>query len=225
MTFDEAAVMEAQRLERELARVRKVYEREKPFPEKNLHCVKNGVHTKCFESYYCKGKRVRKYIPSKQADYVRKLALGTYLRLYIPDLENRLALLRRFIRKSQITGHRAERLLRDNTRFPKSEDLIAHELYMNGIPFHYEEDLFLGERVFSPDFTILHPMTGQTVIWEHFGMMSDPDYARKAYQKLETYRTCNYVPGVNMIATFESASHPLSVSAVSAQIHSFFAVG
>ena len=38
-----------------------------------------------------------------------------------------------------------------------------------------------------PDFTFLSPKTGEEIYWEHDGRMDDPEYARKAIKKIETY--------------------------------------
>ena len=55
----------------------------------------------------------------------------------------------------------------------KSESMIALQLYTEKIPFRYECALQLGETTLYPDFTILHPKTGEIFYWEHFGMMDE----------------------------------------------------
>lgn len=67
----------------------------------------------------------------------------------------------------------------------KAEAMIVQILYSNQIPFRYECALYLGNTVFYPDFTIRHPITGETYYWEHFGKMDDESYVRKTYSKLQ----------------------------------------
>lgn len=112
---------------------------------------------------------------------------------------------------SSCTGH----MLRS-----KSESLIDIALYMYQIPFRYECALQLGLLIFYPDFTIRHPHTGQIIIWEHFGMMDDPVYAKNAYDKLQIYAQNGYIPSVNMIITFETKDHPLSFEKIQETIQS-----
>ena len=58
----------------------------------------------------------------------------------------------------------------------KSEALIAMNLYIEKIAYRYECELKLGNVILYPDFTILHPMTGEEIYWEHFGMMDTQEY-------------------------------------------------
>ncbi|MFI7492694.1 AAA family ATPase [Micromonospora echinaurantiaca] len=71
----------------------------------------------------------------------------------------------------------------------KSEVLIANLLDELGLSYDYESP-FTGDdgRTVRPDFTILTDL-GETVIWEHLGMLSDPRYASKWVQKKAWYAT------------------------------------
>ena len=86
----------------------------------------------------------------------------------------------------------------------KSEQIIDMVLYKNKIPFRYECALRFGETVFYPDFTIRHPKTGQLFYWEHFGLMDDADYSKKAYSKLQTYTSHGLIPTIQLITTYET---------------------
>lgn len=90
----------------------------------------------------------------------------------------------------------------------KSEMLIAHLLYSNNIPYRYECQLKLNFMEYYPDFTIRHPETGELVIWEHFGLMDDPAYVRAAGRKIKDYIEAGFIPGKNLIMTFESEKYP-----------------
>lgn len=91
----------------------------------------------------------------------------------------------------------------------KSESLIVSTFYANHIPFRYECALCFGEITIFPDFTIMHPYTRKLYYWEHFGMMDDSDYIRKAYKKLQLYTENGIIPSVNLIMTFETLENPL----------------
>lgn len=104
----------------------------------------------------------------------------------------------------------------------KSEALIVRYLYENHIPFRYECVLHLGEAVYYPDFTIMHPLTGEIFYWEHFGRMDDKDYARKAFDKMENYNSYGIIPSINLITTFEDSKHPLDYKTIQNIIENYF---
>ena len=104
----------------------------------------------------------------------------------------------------------------------KSEQIIDMVLYKNKIPFRYECALRFGETVFYPDFTIRHPKTGQLFYWEHFGLMDDADYSKKAYSKLQTYTSHGLIPTIQLITTYETKEHPLSIEAVEEIVNYYF---
>jgi hypothetical protein len=104
----------------------------------------------------------------------------------------------------------------------KSEVMIDSSLFLNKIPFRYECLLQLDGVYTFPDFTILHPQKDKIYYWEHFGMMDDPLYAKKAYEKLELYASNGIFPFDNLIATFETKDAPLSMDLVEKIIHYYF---
>ena len=104
----------------------------------------------------------------------------------------------------------------------KSEEMIDMVLYKNKIPFRYECALRFGETLFYPDFTIRHPKTGQTYYWEHFGLMDDSDYSKKAYSKLQTYTSYGIIPTVQLITTYETKEYPLSIETVEEIVKRYF---
>jgi len=93
----------------------------------------------------------------------------------------------------------------------KSEALIAFALDLAHIPFHYEEILELESKKITPDFTILHPATGERIYWEHFGMMDDSEYATETFKKLIAYGQNGFMPGKNLLFTMENNAEPLSI--------------
>jgi hypothetical protein len=72
----------------------------------------------------------------------------------------------------------------------KSEVIIADALHAAGVQFSYETP-FTGHdgTIRLPDFTIEDADTGEAYIWEHLGMLSNPDYARAWERKRAWYAT------------------------------------
>lgn len=93
----------------------------------------------------------------------------------------------------------------------KSEILIADTLKLNKIPYRYEAPVHLsGIGIIHPDFTCLNPRTHQEFLWEHFGLMDNPDYSASAITKILHYQHDEYFPGKKIIFTYESKNVPLT---------------
>lgn len=108
----------------------------------------------------------------------------------------------------------------DNLKFPspsghilrsKSECLIDMELFHRKIPFRYECKAIIGGIVLFPDFTIYKERTGEYKYWEHYGMMDDPRYRKKALEKEDLYYSNGLLPGRELIFTFETADKPINM--------------
>ncbi len=84
----------------------------------------------------------------------------------------------------------------------KSEQAIANRLDASGIAYRVEPPLQLGHKTIYPDFVILL-FTGENVIWEHFGLMTDLEYNQNAQAKIELYRKHGFVQHKNLICTYE----------------------
>lgn len=106
----------------------------------------------------------------------------------------------------------------------KSESLIAIALAEKGIPFRYECELELSSLGLKryPDFTLKHPLTGEIIYYEHFGMIDNPQYYTDFCQKIREYSTEGIILGKNLICTFETTDNPLSYSSVVHVLDSFF---
>lgn len=104
----------------------------------------------------------------------------------------------------------------------KSELMIDKHLYEAQLPFRYEAVLEIGNHTFYPDFTIRHPDTGETIYWEHFGMMDDPKYLAKFSNKIGLYASQGIILSKNLIATVETKDSPLSIFTVDKLIDSYF---
>lgn len=94
----------------------------------------------------------------------------------------------------------------------KTEALLAEMFSARKIPYVYEPKLVLPDgTVFIPDFILLNVRTRMTYVEEHFGMMSNPEYAEKAINKISLYEKNGYYPGINLLLTFETERQPLNI--------------
>ncbi len=104
----------------------------------------------------------------------------------------------------------------------KSEVIIANSLFQNKIPYRYECELNLGDVTLYPDFTICHPQTLEIYYWEHFGMMDKRQYRQSAASKLVLYGDFGIYPSINLITTYETATHPIDSEKIEQLIHEYF---
>lgn len=99
----------------------------------------------------------------------------------------------------------------------KSEVIIADRLYEEGILFHYEEQLLFTDHDCYPDFTI--PVTCyEQYAWEHFGAMDNTYYYNRTRGKILDFLDHQRLPGINMITTYETKKHPLTIDHVNQKI-------
>lgn len=102
----------------------------------------------------------------------------------------------------------------------KSEVIIADTLSRMGIPYRYEFPLKIkmprgkGTTNFFPDFTCLKLRTREEYLWEHFGMLDDPEYASIAMGKLDVYEKNGIFLGKRLIVSRETAENPLNVKRI-----------
>lgn len=104
----------------------------------------------------------------------------------------------------------------------KSEYLIDTSLFLAGVPFRYECAIRLQGTVLYPDFMLRHPADGSLYLWEHFGLMDDPQYASNAVSKLNLYVSAGFIPEINLILTSETREHPLNTELVELLIRHYF---
>lgn len=104
----------------------------------------------------------------------------------------------------------------------KTERDILHALMDHNLPFKYEQVTATDIGNLEPDFTILHPTTGEEFIWEHNGNMDDPVYARKVLRRSGAYYRLGFHPGKNFIMTFEEKNAGLDTEWIEAIIHQYF---
>lgn len=125
-------------------------------------------------------------------------------------------------KNNMYTEHLIHKTYSGNLVRSKSEALIDMFLYKNRIPFRYECQLQLGDIYIYPDFTIRHPKTGEVFYWEHFGMMDEQEYCRRACSKIQKYSMNGIIPTINLITTYETKEHPLSAEEVERLVKQYF---
>lgn len=104
----------------------------------------------------------------------------------------------------------------------KSELIIANSFHSYVVPYKYECPLWLeGYGTARPDFTALNVRLRKVVYWEHLGMMDDPDYANNAVRKISAYIENGYLPGRDLILTFETQNVPLNTLVIGELIKAY----
>lgn len=103
----------------------------------------------------------------------------------------------------------------------KSELLIATMLESYNIPYKYEAQLHLSNRIIYPDFTIWDKNREQLVYWEHFGMMWDQKYNEKNKVKIYDYLESGYRLGDNFIATYDDETGSIDMGLLHKIINTF----
>lgn len=99
----------------------------------------------------------------------------------------------------------------------KSELLIAESLYEYSLPFRYEQILYIQDKAFAPDFTILKA-DGTLVYWEHFGLTNTKEYLEHQMYKLRMYASKDIVPWKNLIITYDDPSGNVDLRIIRAEI-------
>ena len=104
----------------------------------------------------------------------------------------------------------------------KSEKIIADKLAREGIPYVYEPRLELQDVItVYPDFVLLNVSKRKTIYWEHFGLISDEEYAIKTLKKISLYEKSGIPVGDELLFSMESPSMPLDVSMIEEKIKEY----
>ena len=142
-------------------------------------------------------------VPIKETDeqYVKKWAQVSYVgKSFAEDM-------------TELITDRGERVR------SKSELILSNLINGYSIPYKYECPLRLeGLGTVYPDFTVLNVRLRKEIIWEHFGMMDDPEYAEKAISKLMYYNLNGYYQGDRLIITAETKTCPINLRQVKEMI-------
>lgn len=82
----------------------------------------------------------------------------------------------------------------------KSEVIIANMLNEHKVEFEYEKLINENGHRYIPDFTF-EDASGDTIIWEHLGMLDNPAYKDSWKRKLEFYNSIGFIEGNNLFTT------------------------
>lgn len=94
----------------------------------------------------------------------------------------------------------------------KAEYIIANLLNDMGLSYRYECELVINGRTVYPDFTIMHPLTGELYYLEYFGMMDNEKYLPSALKKISFYQQTDFPE--NFIYIFESNLAPMNIQSI-----------
>lgn len=97
----------------------------------------------------------------------------------------------------------------------KSEVIIANMLYERGIDFEYERMIEDNGRRCIPDFTF-EDASGDTILWEHLGMLDNPAYRESWEKKRDFYKSIGYIEGVNLFTTVDHENGSIDSTEIAA---------
>ncbi|MBR2523849.1 MAG: hypothetical protein IKE53_05350 [Clostridiales bacterium] len=102
----------------------------------------------------------------------------------------------------------------------KSELAIAQLINSMNYDFLYEPMFPIRkDKEIFPDFVVAVPEIGRCFILEHFGMWDDREYRGDAQWKMEEYIDYGFMPGRDIIFTYETGKVPLDIDVVREQIN------
>lgn len=127
-----------------------------------------------------------------------------------------------YICNTSFPEHSIQKLPNGRRVRSKSEVMIATILDKYHIPYRVECKLEVGNKVYFPDFTIRHPQTGEIYYFEHLGLIEKPGYFENNVEKLWNYISHGIIPTVNLILTFETLEHPLTMERIEWLVKEYF---
>ena len=206
------------------------------YPEGSLGVSTAIRGNKVYYQYYTRktGEKTGKYLRKDQEKLIKSLAQKEYMTKAVKVLEKEKRVLARFLKgfdpdalkKIYENMPKGKKELVVPYQYPdksKSEQIIADRLKDAGIPYRYEFPfVYEGNKVIHTDFTVLNRRTRAEYRWEHFGRMDDPKYRKTFFWKQSLYAQYGYMPGINIIYTFEDKDNPLDTRFVDRLIKKFF---
>lgn len=98
----------------------------------------------------------------------------------------------------------------------------ANNMYTLEIPYKYEKMIRVGEYDIAVDFTALDTRVFREIPVEFFGMMENAEYRKNHDRKMINYISSGYIPGVNMLAFYETTEAPLDQLFIRRTLEDFF---
>ena len=68
---------------------------------------------------------------------------------------------------------------------------------------------------------VMNKKSGRRYIWEHLGMMDNPEYIEKNIRKLDIYERNGFLLGESLLLTHETSKVPLSRSVLNSYIENY----
>ena len=106
----------------------------------------------------------------------------------------------------------------------KSEVIIADALFKHGIKFEYEKLKEENGRRCIPDFTF-EDASGDTIIWEHLGLLDNPSYRASWEKKLDFYHSIGFVEGENLFTTRDHEGGSIDSNEIEAVVEQIIELG
>lgn len=107
--------------------------------------------------------------------------------------------------------------LRNSTIVPglmvrsKSEADIISRLEYYGIPYHYDEIIYLNGVRINMDIICHNISTGKKWYWDHRGMLDKQEYIEKTLFCEKQFLNAGIIQGINLIVTSETSTQPLDI--------------
>lgn len=182
------------------------------------------------EYYYMDGGcKQRKYINKSNNKLVEALKTRKYLETALKRMKTNIKA-QEILLPSKEPGRRSAQELRRFGAEPvhttgsgqqvrsKTEAMIVEILDREKIDFVYEAKLKLrtpegSEIEIHPDFKFKNRY-GDSIYWEHFGMLGMENYRHAALRKIETYICNGIIPSINLLITSEDPGGAMDMRAI-----------
>lgn len=174
-------------------------------------CIKNGR-----AYYYGKKKGKEIYLGNAENETVRGIRELRFCRAMLEVLEKD-PIWQRFqamlAHKAKIPVHYPENLkilTFDGTAVRSRVEALLYERFSAaGFYVIYEYPIeYAPGKFIRPDFLLIHPETGAIFLWEHLGLWyhetSSEFYRNEFSGKTDIYRNLGFIPGVNLLMSFET---------------------
>ncbi len=104
----------------------------------------------------------------------------------------------------------------------REESMLAGALHDLALRSKYEAPLEVGMYFRYPDFTVLHPVTGEMIYIEFAGLQSDPDYRKSLLKRIDEYASVGVYLGVNLFILSPGPDGSLDMVAITRLLRGIF---
>jgi len=104
----------------------------------------------------------------------------------------------------------------------KAELVLSMQFDKKNVPFLQQWPIVLKNgRVIYADFKVLNLRTRREFLWEHLGMLGSEEYCRHSLPRLNELIMNGFIPGVNLILTWESEACKLDLRVINTLINTY----